>query len=161
MPRYSLLTIYKSFVRPHLDCGDVIFDQPYNETFCQKFETIQYNAALAITGAIRGTSKERLYQEVGLEYLQSRRWLRRLCLFHKIFKNKSPPYLYDLIPANSDSKTRSSNNIPELSTRTVFFKNTFFPSVIIEWNKLNLNVRNSVSLEVFKKSILKFIRPSP
>ena len=66
-----------------------------------------------------------------------------------------------MIPVNSYSITRSSNNIPELSTRTVCFKNTFFPSVIIEWNRLDFNVRNSVSLEVFKKSILKFIRPSP
>ena len=161
LPRSSLLTIYKSFIRPHLDYGDVIFDQPYNESFCQKLETIQYIAALAITGAIRGTSKERLYQELGLEYLQSRRWLRRLCLFYKIYKSKFPLYLYNLIPSNRSSITRNSNNIPQLPTRTAFFKNTFFPSVIIEWNKLDFNVRNSVSLEVFKKSIFKFIRPSP
>ena len=132
-----------------------------HEFFCQKLETIQYNAALAITGAIRGTSTERLYQELGLEYLQSRRWLRRLCLFYKIYKSKSPLYLYNLIPSNRSSITRNSNNIPQLPTRTAFFRNTFFPSVIIEWNKLDFNVRNSVSLEVFKKSILKFIRPSP
>ena len=35
---------------------------------------MQYNAALAITGAIRGTSREKLYQELGLESLQKRRW---------------------------------------------------------------------------------------
>ena len=28
LPPSFLLTIYKSFVRPHLDCGDVIYDQP-------------------------------------------------------------------------------------------------------------------------------------
>ena len=33
-------------------------------------ETIQYNAALAITGAIRGSSREKLYQELGFETLQ-------------------------------------------------------------------------------------------
>ena len=33
-------------------------------------ETIQYNAALAITGAIRGSSREKLYQELGLETFQ-------------------------------------------------------------------------------------------
>ena len=36
-------------------------------------ETIQYNAALAITGAIRCSSREKLYQELGLETLQQRR----------------------------------------------------------------------------------------
>ena len=48
----AMLTIYKSFVRPHLDYGDIIYDQRQNESFCNKLESIQYNAALAITGAI-------------------------------------------------------------------------------------------------------------
>ena len=52
LPRDALLTIYKSFVRPHLDYGDIIYDQPQNESFCNKLESIQYNAALATTGAI-------------------------------------------------------------------------------------------------------------
>ena len=70
LPREPLLTIYKSFVRPHLDYGDVIYDQHYNNSFHQKLESIQYNAALAITGVIRGSSREKLYQELGLESLQ-------------------------------------------------------------------------------------------
>ena len=51
------MTIYKSFIRPHLDYGDVTYDQAYNASFQQKVESIQYNAALAIRGAIIGTSK--------------------------------------------------------------------------------------------------------
>ena len=74
LPRSALLTIYRSFIRPYLDYGDVIFDQPENESFSSKIESVQYNASLAIAGAIRGTSKEKLYQELGLESLRSRRW---------------------------------------------------------------------------------------
>ena len=73
LPRRSLVTIYKSFIRPHIDYGDVIFDQAYNKSFHEKLENFQYNASLAITGAIRGTSKEKLYQELGFESLQHRR----------------------------------------------------------------------------------------
>ena len=62
-PRPSLMTLYKSFIRPHLDYGDIIYDQPFNNSFQYKIESIQYNACLAITGAIRGTSKERLYED--------------------------------------------------------------------------------------------------
>ena len=76
LPRFSLLAIYKSFVRSHLDYGNVIYDQPNNSRLSDKIESVQYNAALAITGAIRGTSKEKLYQELGLESLKDRRWLR-------------------------------------------------------------------------------------
>ena len=73
LPRSSLLTIYKSFVRPHLNYGDVNYDQSNNSRLSDKIESVQYNAALAITGAIRGTSKEKLYQELGLESLKDRR----------------------------------------------------------------------------------------
>ena len=84
LPRKPLLTIYKSLIRLHLDYCDVIYDQPNNESFCTKIERIQYNAVLAITGAIRGTSQIKLYKELGLESLRFRRWFRRLCTFSKI-----------------------------------------------------------------------------
>ena len=57
LPRKSLLSIYKSFIRPHLDYGDVIYDQPHNDTFCRMIESVQYNAALVITGTIKGSSR--------------------------------------------------------------------------------------------------------
>ena len=66
LPRNSLLTICKSFIRPHLDYCDIIYDQPNNESFCIKIEHIQHNAALALTGAIKGTSQTKLYKELGL-----------------------------------------------------------------------------------------------
>ena len=91
LPRSSLLTRYKSFIRPLLDYADVIYDQPSNASFAKKIESVQYNAALAITGAIKGSSREKLYQELGLEYLYRRRWARRLCLLYKIFQLVSHP----------------------------------------------------------------------
>ena len=64
-----LITFYKVFIRPHLDYPDIIYDRPSNMNICNKIESIQYNAALVITGAIRGSSKEKLYQELDFEYL--------------------------------------------------------------------------------------------
>ena len=72
-----------------LDYGDMMYDQIFNMLFQQKVETIQYNAALAITGAIRGSSSEKLYQKLGLETLQQRHWYRKLCCFYKILKSQS------------------------------------------------------------------------
>ena len=48
LPRKSFLTIYKSFIRPHLDYCDVIYDQTNNQSFCTKIERIHYNAALVL-----------------------------------------------------------------------------------------------------------------
>ena len=163
LPREPLLTIYKSFVRPHLHYGDVIYDQHYYNSFHQKLESIQYNAALAITGAIRGSSREKLYQELGLESLKQRRWFRKLCYFFKITKNQSPKYLFDKIPTTRTAyRTRNNiGNIPRFNVKHNFFKNSFFPSSVIEWNNLGKSIRSSESLALFKKSILQFIRPTP
>ena len=60
LPRHSLVTLYKAFIRPHLDYADIIYDNPNNMNICNKIESLQYNAVLATTGAIRGLSKEKL-----------------------------------------------------------------------------------------------------
>ena len=52
LPRQALVTIQKAFVRPHLNYGDVLYDQAFNNSSHAKMESIQYNACLAITGAI-------------------------------------------------------------------------------------------------------------
>ena len=79
LPRKSLLNIYKAYLRPYIDYGDVIYDQLSNESFCEKLETVQYKTALAITCAIQDVSRENIFLELGLESLKSRRWFRRLC----------------------------------------------------------------------------------
>ena len=108
------------------------------------------------------TSRERIYQELGLESLERRRWFRKLCKFYKLIKQKSPNYLFKLIPQrNSSYITRNQDHIPLIKTKHQFFKNSFFPACIIEWNKLDFILRNSETIGAFKSSILKFIRPSP
>ena len=73
VPRDTLLTIYKSFIRPHLDYCDIMYDRRSNGPFTCNIDSIQYNAACAITGAIKGTSRIRLYQKLGLKHLSERR----------------------------------------------------------------------------------------
>ena len=127
LPRLPFLTNYKSFIRPHLDYGDVICDQEYNVSFHQKLESIQYNSALAITGAIRGTSTEKLYNELGLETLEKRRCFRKLCCFYKVYKCHSPKYLFNIIPVSvSRYNTKNSNNIPQFTVKLNYFRNSFF-----------------------------------
>ena len=162
LPRTTLITIYKAFIRPHLDYGDVLYDQAFNNLFKEKLESIQYDACLALTGAIRGTSKEKIYRELGLRSLRDRRWCRKLCLFYEVSENKNPKYLFSLIPTRrSLYSTRNIHNIPLLNTTHNFFKNSFFPSTIIEWNNLDPHLTKPENFSVFKSKILKFIRPSP
>ena len=81
--RNASLTICKSFIRPHLDYGDILYHKSENENFQNKLEKVQYRACLAITGAIQGTSRQKLYDELGLHSLNKRRWRNKLIFFIK------------------------------------------------------------------------------
>ena len=163
LSRKSLLTIYKSFVRPNLDYADIIYDKPFNESFKRKIEMVQYKAALVITGAIKGTSRDRLYQELGLESLADRRWSRRLFFFHKIIQGLLPSYLQTYRKPVSEgayiTRSTTQNKIKQIPARSKIFENSFFPYCIKEWNKLNDKIRNIKSFNKFKVTILNFIRP--
>ena len=70
LPRNTLNELYKLYVRPHLDYGDVIYHIPQKAGVSEnymisKLESVQYSAALAVTGSWRGTSRDKLYSELG------------------------------------------------------------------------------------------------
>ena len=96
LSRMSLLTIYKSFVRPNLDYADIIYVKPISESFKKKIKMVQYNAAFIITGGIKGTC-DKIYQELGLESWAYRRSSRKIIFFHKIILGLQPPYLQNSI----------------------------------------------------------------
>ena len=75
LSRKQLLTIYKTFVRSHLGYVHIIYDKPFYDAFEQKLEKVRYSVALIITGAIKGTSRESFYKELGLESICNRRSL--------------------------------------------------------------------------------------
>ena len=66
--------------------------------FTNKIEAVQYNSALAITGCIRGTSKQKLYSELGLVSLYDGRTYHRLLFSYKIINDLAPQYLKRFIP---------------------------------------------------------------
>ena len=55
-----------------IDYGDIAYDQPNKQSFSNKIEVVQYNAALAIINAIKGTSRTKLHKELGIEPLSFR-----------------------------------------------------------------------------------------
>ena len=162
LPRISLLTIYKSFIRRHLHYGDIIYDQSFNNYIHQRLNSLQFKVALAITGAICGTLKEKLYSEPYLESLQNRRCYRRLSFLYKVIAIQSLSYVFNMFPRKNTSRpTRGSDNIPLLGTKYNFFKNSYFPAAVKEWNRLDIDIWKSDSISIFKKRILSFIRPLP
>ena len=111
----------------------------------------------------RGTSREKLYTELGWEPLSSRRWSRRLTLFYKFVNNLSPEYTVDPIPPLHQSQYRLHNQdvIGRLNARIENFKSTFYPNCLSEWNKLEPELRLAPSIAVFKEILLSIIAPPP
>ena len=165
LPRKSLVTIYKAFLRPLIDYGDIIYDKRQNESFSEKLEGVQYKAALAITGMIQGTSRDRIYQELGLESLKSRRWYKRLGCMFKIMNEHAPNYLINLIPKCEKTIRTRNSHIPTYHCRTDCFKFSFLPATLSDWFNLDpsinwFNLDPSIqSISSFKSKLLSFIRP--
>ena len=115
MPTKALNLIYKARARSHFDYCDFIYHIPELETKerllesgrttdirlnyqMEKLESLQAQAGLAVTGAWKGTSRDKLYEELGWEPLHLRRWFRRLTVFYKIMHELTPQYLVDPVP---------------------------------------------------------------
>ena len=172
-PRQTLNELYKLYVRPHLDYSDVIYHIPatncdYSESLklnhmMEKLESVQYSAALAVTGAWKGTSREKLYNELGWESLNLRRWSRRLALFFKIVNNLTPEYTRQPIPPlpQSNYRLRRPAIIGQIRARTISFGASFYPNCLSEWNKLDSEIRQLPTLGMFKKKLFSLIRPLP
>ena len=171
LPLNTLDQIYKMFIRPHFDYGDVIYHippytNPFNRTITLKplmdrIKKIQYHAALAITGTWQGTSRNKLYEELGWESLSDRRWLRRLILLYKIRNNMTPLYLRNSLPRERiPLYCNTSTSYHEFMCNTNKYMNSFFPDVTKSWNYLGSEFHNSVSLNIFKNKLINLIRPN-
>ena len=132
-------------VRCHLDYGDLIYHDQLTES-TNILERVQYNAALAITGCWKGTSKLKVFSELGWESLYNRRHCRRLCLFYKIICGLGPSHLH-YNPNNN--RTTSTNR----------YTSSFFSYCIDKWHQLPNHVKSSTSYSQFKKRIFHIYRP--
>ena len=125
LPCHALLRIYRSFVRPDLSYGGVIYDWAENGSVSSKIERVQYNASLAITGATRGIFQEELYQKLGFEFFRTR---KKMFEAHVLFLQTS----------------YSSKSIISFQSGT---------SNLREWNELSTDIRHSTLTNNFRRQI--------
>ena len=115
---------YKLYIRPHLDYGDVIYHNQRADLM-HLVEQTRYKAGLVVSGCWQGTSREKLYKELGWESLTDR-WLNRMTLFYKI-SNGLTPYLADHVPRKKENSfnLRTKRTIVTPPVRTARFPNSF------------------------------------
>ena len=111
---------------------------------------------LAVAGAIQGTSHDKTYQELGLESRKSKRWYKRLSCMYKIMIVEAPNYLINFVPKCETNIRTRNNSTPTFNCRTSSI--LFFPSTLNGWFNLDLNIRNSESISIFRSKLLSLIR---
>ena len=122
-----------------------------------KLESLQYQAGLAVTGMWQGTSRDRVYEELGWESLHLRRWFRRLTVFYKIINNSTPQYLREPVPSprNHLYGTSNTNDLYPIRCRTQRFQNSFFLMQSNPGTTLDLTSGNLIHLVVLNPPLLK------
>ena len=85
---YSQFTTFRHLI----DYRGIIYDEPHSSSFCKKFESAQYKAVLALTGSIQITSRGKIFQELGLRSIKSRRLFRRLCCMFVFYSSSTKRY---------------------------------------------------------------------
>ena len=163
--------MYKALVRPHLDYCDIIYHIPSRQnqaplgvtlnSVMEKVERIQYQSALAISGAWHGSNRAKLYEELGWETLSDRRMGRRILQIHKIVNNKTPSYLNDKLPPNCRALFSGStrNTFRQIICKSNRYMNSFFPDAVASWNILIKHFDDVPSFDILKKHINTFCRP--
>ena len=127
----------------------------------EMLEKTQYQAALAVTGSWQGTSRTKIYEELGWESLSDRRMGKRVLQIHKIIDDKTPDYLRCKLPPNRDVVLNLPNVLQEIKCRTDRYQNSFFPNAVTYWNNLITSFQDLPTFENLKKHIISLIRPPP
>jgi len=145
----DLETIYKSYAKPNIEYGDLIFhkqfisterieDEPHNDPYLifhsnpseldKKIEKIQYNAAKILTGAWKRTSQVKLYQMLGgWKSLQETKVLRKFCIHFETLKTKSPKHLYNILKKQLPVRPRRDGSLKVLRANKPVFRQSFCP----------------------------------
>ena len=168
LPLNTLDQMYKALVRSHLDYCDIIYHIPSKQnqlgeilnTLMENAEKIQYQAALAITGAWQGSSRSKLYDELGWESLSDGRWCRRILQIHKIM-NDAPYYLKIKLPSFRRPlySLININTFHGIRCKSDRYMNSFFPDGVNSWNNVINYFKTIPSMDMFKRHILSLVRP--
>ena len=151
--RKSLEIMYKSFILPHFDYADIVWDN-LTQLQIENLENIQLEALRTIIGTVRGTSHELIYKESGFIPLKTRRERHKLIMFFKFVNGFLPDHLTCKFPLpvpdhNPYQARRPFNRQPPRWTSELYHK-SYFPSATSLWNNLPNNIQSLNSISAFK-----------
>jgi hypothetical protein len=155
LDRSSLETIYKSFIRPKIEYGNVLY-QSASAHELNLLNNLEFEARRIITGAMARTSRAALLIETGWPTLQKRRHIQILNMFYMIHAGTAPTYLINILDRYKPDRVYATRNINKYlppKCKTAKFSTSFFPKSIRLWNSLENDQRSKPTLSSFKACI--------
>ena len=153
---------YNSLVRPQLEYASAVWD-PHTKVRISQIEQVQRRAAhWTASNLDRQSSVTEMVKQLGWRSLEQTRADARLCLFYKVIHGLVAVPLPDYIHySNRISRYCNSMTFRQVSTSTDYYKFSFFPLAIIQWNSRPESVACLQSLDAFKAAVCKLqhLRP--
>jgi len=147
-----LNTIYSSFISPHFDYCDILYNSA-NKANLDKLERLHYNAALLVSGCMHGSNTMKVLNILNWQTLSSRRLERERAYMFKVVFGMAPPFIGSLFNQYRDNINRQTRmHRPFRIPANVSAKTTNSPAfqLMTVWNNLHPTTRNLQSLSQFK-----------
>ena len=147
LSRKSQETMYFSYVHSILEYADIFFCNTSQEILKQ-IDTIQKRAGKIVSGAIRCTWSDSIYQELSWQRLSDRRQNRMTILYSDIIHHMALSYLLPHIPETVENRVQARYTLRNRSNwscptfRTETYRKSFFPSMTWFWNNLEENIKH-------------------
>ena len=155
-------TAYNTLVRPQLEYSAPVWD-PSSKDKRLQLEKIQRRAACWTTSNYdTRSSVTAMLNQLGWRTLEQRRAVARLCLFYKIVYGLVAVPLPNYIqPTRRISRYCHSMTYRQIQTSTIYYKYSFFPLAIVQWNALPEAVASLPDLDLFKVAVSKLQHTRP
>ena len=163
----TLEVLYKSVVRSYLEYADIVWDGCC-DVDRDLLESLQYESARLVTGALKSTHRHSLLKETAWITLKDRRNDHGLIMMYKIVNNLVNTYLSELFLENASSRSnrssRANDNLIVLFARTERYKKSFLISSANLCNSLPITIRSCCSVASVKNRVIQrhnSITPNP
>ena len=153
---------YKTIVRPQLEYAAPVWD-PHTKEDIKRIESIQKRAARWVLGDYSPySSVTDMIGKLGWRTLEQRRSDSRLVLFYKIiYGYVAVPLPSYVIPLSRASRTFHPLAYRQIPTTTNYYKYSFYPLTVVQWNKLPASVATLTDLDSFKRAVCQVCHSKP